>query len=189
VGETIGIRGPLGNPYPIEEMEGRNVLIVGGGFAFTTLRAMVKYIIEESNRHRFNNLTVVYGARSPGELIYKNELWEWEKRSDMNVCITVDEGDKNWQGHEGVVPSVLKKVDPVSLDTITLVCGPPIMIRYTLPVLLDLGFKPELIFLSLEMRMKCGIGKCGRCNIGHKYVCKDGPAFSLSELQKLPQEY
>lgn len=189
IGETIGLRGPLGNTYPIQQMEGHNVLIVGGGFAFTTLRATIKCILEENNRNRFRDLTVIYGARSPGELIYKKELWQWEKQSGLKTYITVDKGDKDWKRRVGFVPTILKEVAPSSKETIALVCGPPIMIKYTLPVLAELGFKPESIFLSLEMRMKCGIGKCGRCNIGHKYVCKDGPVFSYAELQKLPQEY
>jgi len=188
-GEIIGLRGPLGNTYPLQKMEGHNILIVGGGFAFTTLRAVIKYILEENNRKRFDDLTIIYGARTPGELIYKNELWEWEKRRDMTTYITVDRGDKDWKRREGFVPSVLKEVAPRSNETIALVCGPPIMIKFTLPVLDELGFIPESIFLSLEMRMKCGIGKCGRCNIGHKYVCKDGPVFSFRELQELPNEY
>ncbi|MBE0432223.1 FAD/NAD(P)-binding protein [candidate division WOR-3 bacterium] len=187
--ESIGIRGPLGNTYPLEKMEGRNVLIIGGGFAFTTLRAMIAYIIDEANRPRFKDLTVFYGARTPGELIYKTTLREWEKRSDMKTHITVDQAGGDWKRHVGVVPAVIKEVSPSANDTIALVCGPPIMIKYTLPVLAELGFKAESIFLSLEMRMKCGIGKCGRCNIGHKYVCKDGPVFSYAELQALPQEY
>jgi sulfhydrogenase subunit gamma (sulfur reductase) len=188
-GDTIGIRGPLGNTYPIHDMEKHNVLIIGGGFAFTTLRATVKYILDVDNRSRFSDLTVIYGARSPGELIYKNELWIWEKQKDMKTFITVDKGDKDWKGREGFVPTVLKEIAPSSKETIALVCGPPIMIKFTIPVLLDLGFAVESIFLSLEMRMKCGIGKCGRCNIGHKYVCRDGPVFPYAELQKLPREY
>lgn len=189
IGETIGLRGPLGNTYPIKEMEGNNVLIVGGGFAFTTLRSTIKYILDERNRSRFKDLTVIYGARCPGELIYKNELREWEDRKDMKTFITVDKGDKDWKRYEGFVPTVLKEVAPSSKKTIALVCGPPIMLKFTLPVMDKLGFQPETIFLSLEMRMKCGIGKCGRCNIGHKYVCKDGPVFSYEDLQNLPQEY
>lgn len=189
IGEIIGLRGPLGNTYPIKDMEGNNILIVGGGFAFTTLRATIKYILDECNRDRFRDLTVIYGARNPGELIYKKELWEWEDRKDMKTFITVDKGDKNWKRYEGFIPTILKKIAPCSKDTIALVCGPPIMIKFTLPIMNELGFKPETIFLSLEMRMKCGIGKCGRCNIGHKYVCKDGPVFSYADLQNLPQEY
>ncbi len=225
IGETIGIRGPLGNTYPIQDMEGHNVLIIGGGFAFTTLRSTIKYILEKRNRGSFKDLTVIYGARNPGELIYKDELWQWEKQSGMKTYITVDKGDKNWNPltlpsprcpppyppptsgggqrrgyyvgeglkeggrYEGFVPTILKEVAPSPKDTIALICGPPIMIKFTLPILTNLGFVPESIFLSLEMRMKCGIGKCGRCNIGHKYVCKDGPVFAYAELQRLPNEY
>lgn len=189
IGETIGLRGPLGNTYPMKGMEDKNVLIVGGGFAFTTLRATIKYILDERNRSRFKDLNVIYGARCPGELIYKNELREWEDRKDMKTFITVDKGDKDWKRYEGFVPTVLKEVAPSSKKTIALVCGPSIMLKFTLPVMDELGFQPETIFMSLEMRMKCGIGKCGRCNIGHKYVCKDGPVFSYADLQNLPQEY
>jgi sulfhydrogenase subunit gamma (sulfur reductase) len=188
-GDIIGVRGPLGNTYPMKDMEGKNVLIVGGGFAFTTLRSTIKYILEDVHRNKFKDLTVIYGARNSGELIYKKELWEWEKRKDMKTYITIDNEEKNWTRHVGFVPTVLREVAPSSKQTIALVCGPPIMIKFTLPVLIDLGFTLESIFLSLEMRMKCGIGKCGRCNIGHKYVCKDGPVFSYAELQNLPQEY
>lgn len=189
VGDTIGLRGPFGNTYPLDLMEGKNVLIVGGGFAFTTLRATAKYILESSNRKRFKDLTIIYGARSPGELIYKPELWEWEKMDALKIHITVDKGDKDWKRREGFVPTILKEVAPSSDSTVALVCGPPVMIKFTLPVLLELGFPPDHIFLSLEMRMKCGIGKCGRCNIGHMYVCKDGPVFSYAQLSELPQEY
>lgn len=189
VGEIIGLRGPLGNTYPMDIMEKKNVLIVSGGFAFTTLRSTINYITDSSNRNRFDDIVVIYGARSPGELLYKNELWQWEKQDDLEIFVTVDKGDKNWTRREGFVPTVLKEVAPSSNNTIALVCGPPIMIKFTLPVLKDLGFTSESIFLSLEMRMKCGIGKCGRCNIGHKYVCRDGPVFSYAELQGLPNEY
>jgi sulfhydrogenase subunit gamma (sulfur reductase) len=189
VGEIIGLRGPLGNTYPMDIMEKKNVLIVGGGFAFTTLRSTINYITDSSNRERFDDIIVIYGARSPGELLYKGELWQWEKQDNLEIFVTVDKGDKNWTRREGFVPTVLKEVAPSSNNTIALVCGPPIMIKFTLPVLKDLGFTSESIFLSLEMRMKCGIGKCGRCNIGHKYVCKDGPVFSYAELQGLPDEY
>ncbi|MGB3342082.1 MAG: FAD/NAD(P)-binding protein [bacterium] len=189
VGEIIGLRGPLGNTYPMDIMEKKNVLIVGGGFAFTTLRSTINYITDSSNRERFDDIIVIYGARSPGELLYKDELWQWEKQDNLEIFVTVDKGDKNWTRREGFVPTVLKEVAPSSNNTIALVCGPPIMIKFTLPVLKDLGFTSESIFLSLEMRMKCGIGKCGRCNIGYKYVCKDGPVFSYAELQGLPDEY
>lgn len=188
-GDMISIRGPYGNGFPMKDFEGSNLVIVGGGFALTTLRSLTNYILHEKNRDRFKDITVLYGARSPGELIYKSELEQWEQRDDINIHLTVDKGDENWKGRVGLVPNVLKELAPSSKDGVALVCGPFIMVKYTIPPLLDLGFSPERIFTSLEMRMKCGIGKCGRCNIGSKYVCKDGPVFTYKELQGLPNEY
>lgn len=189
VADRIGVRGPLGNSFPMERMEGKNVVIVSGGFAFTTLRSTIQYILHKDNRAKFGALNLVYGARSPGELLYKDELKEWERRDDIETNITVDKGDENWKGREGFVPTVLEQVAPGSKDTIALVCGPPIMLKFTLPVLTKLGFGPGEIVTSLEMRMKCGIGLCGRCNIGPKYVCRDGPVFTYEQIQDLPAEF
>lgn len=188
-GEIIGVRGPLGNCFPIEEFEGKDIVIIGGGFAFTTLRSLTKYILYEGNRSRFGNITVIYGARSPGLLLYKDELKEWKVRSDLDLHLTVDRADNGWQERVGVVPNVIKEVTPSPENAYALVCGPPVMIKFTLPVLNELGFSPERILLSLEMRMKCGVGMCGRCNIGSKYICKDGPVFTLSQLNGLPVEF
>lgn len=189
-GDIIGVRGPLGNWYPWEEMEGKNVVVIGGGFAFTTLRSSIVYMLHSDNRNRFKDITVVYGARSPGLLLYREELAEWEKRDDINVHITVDAtDDPNWQYNVGFVPTITEQKITTSEDSYALVCGPPIMIKFTQPVLEKVGFTPEQIIMSLEMRMKCGIGICGRCNIGDKYVCKDGPVFSLAQLNELPKEY
>ncbi len=188
-GTLMGVRGPLGNSWPLEFLEGKNIVIVGGGFAFTTLRSLINYMIFEENRKRFGKITVVYGARSPGLLLYKDELEAWAKRGDIDLNVTVDKGDATWKGREGFVPTVCKEVAPSKEKAVTVICGPPIMIRFTLPVFFDLGFSKENIITSLEMRMKCGIGKCGRCNVGSMYVCKDGPVFSLAELDKLTKEY
>lgn len=189
-GDIMGIRGPLGNWYPWEEMEGKNVVIIGGGFAFTTLRSSIVYMLNPDNRPKFKDITVVYGARSPGMLLYRDELGEWEKRDDINMHITVDgTDDPNWKYNIGFVPTITEQKITSAEDAIALVCGPPIMIKFTQPVLEKLGFPPERIILSLEMRMKCGIGMCGRCNIGDQYVCKDGPVFSLAQLKDLPPEY
>jgi sulfhydrogenase subunit gamma (sulfur reductase) len=189
-GDIMGIRGPLGNRYPWEEMESKNVVIIGGGFAFTTLRSSIIYMLNPENRSRFKDITVVYGARSPGMLLYKDELAEWEKRDDINMHITVDgTDDPDWKYNVGFVPTITEQKITGADNAIAIVCGPPIMIKFTQPVLEKLGFPPERIILSLEMRMKCGIGICGRCNIGDKYVCKDGPVFSLAQLKNIPAEY
>lgn len=189
-GDVMGVRGPLGNWYPWERMEGKNVVIVGGGFAFTTLRSSIVYMLEPENRSRFENITVVYGARSPGMLLYKDELMAWEKRDDLDMHITVDAtDDPDWKYNVGFVPAVTEEKVTSAENAIAIVCGPPIMIRFTQPVLEKLGFPQENIILSLENRMKCGIGMCGRCNIGEKFVCKDGPVFSLAELRELPPDY
>jgi NAD(P)H-flavin reductase len=188
-GATMGIRGPYGNGFPMDQLEGSNIVIVAGGFAFTTLRSLTKYILHPDNRARFGKLTVIYGARSPGELIYKYDLAHWSELDDIELHVTVDAGDDEWTGLVGYVPTVLKDVSPSADNAVAVVCGPPVMIRFSLPVLADLGFRSERIINSLEMRMKCGIGKCGRCNIGEKYVCKDGPVFTLAELRQMPQEY
>jgi len=188
-GSTVGVRGPFGNGFPLDKLEGRNVVIVGGGFAFTTLRSLIKFLIHEANRDKFKNVTVIYGARDPGELIYKNDLESWRERGDINLNVTIDKAVPGWTGLVGFVPTVVKQVAPSSTNAVVLICGPPVMIKFTMPVIEGLGFTPENILLSLEMRMKCGVGKCGRCNIGDKFVCRDGPVFTYKELQMMPKEY
>ena len=189
-GYVMGVRGPLGNWYPWQEMEGKNVVIIGGGFAFTTLRSSIVYMLHPENRPKFKDITVVYGARSPGMLLYKNELAAWEQRDDIHMHITVDSSnDPAWKYNVGFVPAIVKQKITSADNAYAVVCGPPVMIKFTQPVLQELGFPPERIILSLEMRMKCGIGMCGRCNIGDKFVCKDGPVFSLAQLKELPPEY
>jgi NAD(P)H-flavin reductase len=184
-GETIGLRGPLGNHYPVERFKGRNVVLIGGGFAFTTLRSLAVYLL--ANRSDFGDITVIYGARRPGLLLYRDELAAWEKRGDVAVHLTIDQPAEGWDKAVGFVPDVTRKVGPSPKDAFAVVCGPPVMINYTLPVLEGLGFPGERIYTSLERRMKCGVGKCGRCNIGPKYVCTDGPVFSYAELAALPE--
>ncbi len=188
-GAIIGIRGPLGHPWPLEFLEGKNIVVVGGGFAFTTLRSLVNYMIYEENRRRFGKISIIYGARLPGLLCYKDELALWGKRDDLDLCVTVDKGNEAWEGREGFVPAICKDVAPCAENAVAVICGPPIMIKYTLPVFFNLNFSKENILTSLEMRMKCGIGKCGRCNVGSKYICNDGPVFSLAELDALPRDF
>jgi len=187
-GDAVGIRGPLGNGYPLETFKGKNLVLVGGGFGFSTLRSLTNFILHESNRKDYSDLTVIYGARRPGLLLYKKDLKAWKKQGDIRLHLTVDKGENGWQGHVGFVPDVTRSVAPSPKNAYAVVCGPPAMIRFTLPVLKELGFRDEQIYLSLEMRMKCGIGKCGRCNMGSKYICSDGPVFSQAELTGLTAE-
>jgi sulfhydrogenase subunit gamma (sulfur reductase) len=191
VGDVMGVRGPLGNSYPWQMLEGKNILIVGGGFAFTTLRSSIIYMLDPANRSKFGDITVVYGARTPGMLLYKDELVEWEKRDDIHMHITVDgTNDPNWKYNVGFVPPITEqKAPPGDANSYAIVCGPPIMIKFTQPVLEKLGYDHDHIILSLENRMKCGIGMCGRCGIGRELVCKDGPVFTLSQINRTPREY
>jgi len=190
-GDIMGIRGPLGNWYPWDVLEGKNVVIIGGGFAFTTLRSSIVYMLHPDNRKKFNDIHVIYGARTPGMLLYKDELADWEARDDINMHITVDgTDDPDWKYNIGFVPTITEQKAPQGdANTYAIVCGPPIMIKFTLPVLEKLGYAHDHIIMSLENRMKCGIGMCGRCNIGKELVCKDGPVFTLNELNKTPGEY
>ncbi len=189
-GETMGVRGPLGNWYPLDQMEEKNIVIVAGGFAFTTLRSTIVYLIDPVNRKRFKDITVIYGARTPGMLLYKEELAAWEARDDIKMHITVDgTDDPDWKYNVGFVPAITEKKAPSAENAYALVCGPPIMIKFTQPVLEKLGFHPDRIIMSLENRMKCGIGMCGRCSVGPEFVCKDGPVFTLAKLNTLPKEY
>lgn len=189
VGEVVGIRGPLGNGWPIEEMKGKDIVVIGGGFAFSTLRSLTEYILNDANRNNYGKLTVIYGNRDSGETLYKSDLEKWENRDDIDLVLTIDREEEGWTKKVGFVAPIVKEVAPSSKNAIAVVCGPPIMIKTTIAVLEELEFGDEQILNSLEMRMKCGVGKCGRCNIGNKYVCLDGPVFSLAELKKLPNEY
>jgi len=190
-GDIMGLRGPLGHPFPWKTLEGKNVVIIGGGFAFTTLRSSIITMLDPANRPKFKDIHVIYGARTPGMLLYKDELQAWAQRDDIHMNITVDgTDDPNWKFLKGFVPTITEKyAPPGSTDTYAIVCGPPIMIKFTQPVLDKLGYSHDNIIMSLENRMKCGIGICGRCNIGKDLVCKDGPVFTLSQLNAMPKEY
>jgi NAD(P)H-flavin reductase len=186
-GDEVGIRGPLGNSYPVEKFAGKNVVIVSGGFAFTTLRSLIIHLLE--HRSDYGDISVVYGAREPGLLLYRDEIQEWQKRDDIKIYLTIDTPAEGWDGYVGFVPTVLGEVKPSSTDAYLVMCGPPAMIKFTLPVIKGLDFPPEKVYTSIERRMKCGIGKCGRCNVGPYFVCRDGPVFTMAELESLPKEY
>ena len=190
-GDVMGIRGPMGNGFPLEQMTGKNILIIGGGFAFTTLRSMILTLMQPAVRDRYGTIHVVYGARNPGMLLYREELDMWNRQPEINMHITVDATDEpDWPHHTGFVPAVTGECAPENTgDDVAVVCGPPVMIKFTRPVLTDMRYQDKDILMSLENRMKCGIGMCGRCNIGKELVCKDGPVFNLAYLNETPGEF
>jgi len=188
-GDTMGVRGPYGNSFPIEEFFGRNLVFVAGGIALPPLRTLIWNCLDW--RDKFGDITIVYGARTEADLVYKRELQEWQDRGDVRLVKTVDPGGNGseWDGKVGFVPTILEEAAPGAENTIALVCGPPIMIKFTLPVLEKLGFTDEQVYTTLENRMKCGLGKCGRCNVGNVYVCKDGPVFTAKQVKAMPAEF
>jgi NAD(P)H-flavin reductase len=188
-GSIIGFRGPYGNIFPIDKWKGKSLLFIAGGIALPPMRCVIWNALDL--RENFKDITIIYGARTVKDLVYKHELQDWERRKDVKLITTVDPGGESpdWKGEIGFVPTIVEKIAPSSANTIAIVCGPPVMIKYTFPVLAKLGFSDENIFTTLENRMKCGFGKCGRCNVGKVYVCKDGPVFTLSQLKELPDEY
>lgn len=187
-GSEIGIRGPYGNNFPLEDIKGKNLLFIGGGIGMAPVRSLIQYVLD--NRKDYKDINILYGSRSPADLVYKSELEEWKNNPDIKLTLTVDRGDDEWKGNVGVVPKILEEVvKPTIENTKVITCGPPIMIKFTVQSLLKLGFAPKDIITTLEMKMQCGLGKCGRCNIGHIYVCKDGPVFTYEQLQDLPDEF
>lgn len=189
-GDTIGFRGPFGNSYPIKEWEGKNLVFVAGGIAMPPIRCAIQYCLE--NRDKYGKITIVYGARTYGDLVCRTELDEWTKYPNVDVLKTVDIApaeEIEWDGRVDFVPTVLKDSNVSGENAIALVVGPPIMIKLSLPILSENGFKDEDIFTSLENRMKCGLGKCGRCNCGSVYVCKEGPVFTQADIKNMPDDY
>jgi len=189
VGDIIGFRGPYGNDFPIEDFFGKNMVFVAGGIALPPVRSVIWNVLDL--RDKFEEVTIVYGARTVDDLVYKHELKEWEEQGDVNLVATVDPGGEteDWKGKIGFVPNVLEETAPKSENTIAVLCGPPIMIKFTLPVLKTLGFQEENVWTTLENRMKCGLGKCGRCNVGDIYVCKEGPVFTAAQVGKMPNDF
>ena len=187
-GAEVGIRGPLGQPYPLEDFHGREVLIVGGGVGLAPLRALLFALFEEMDRYK--KIIVRYGARTPSDLVYRDALSEaWGKGDALDLMVTVDKGDETWTGHEGVVTTILEEAKLTSDVTngVAVVCGPPIMMRFATLSLLELGYARKNIYLSMEKNMSCGVGKCGHCRLGPYYACKDGPVFSYDKIESLPK--
>ncbi|MCL2496020.1 MAG: FAD/NAD(P)-binding protein [Clostridiales bacterium] len=187
IGAKVGMRGPYGNSFPIETAKGRHMLFISGGIGLAPVRSFIRYTF--AHRADYGHIDIVYGARSVDDLVFKEDIFEhWPQEPDTALHITVDKGSPKWQGNVGFVPPYLEECAFSPQDRLAVLCGPPIMIDMCLKSLSKMGFADENIVTTLEMRMQCGIGKCGRCNIGSKYVCLDGPVFTLAELRELPQE-
>ena len=188
-GDSIGFRGPYGNAYPMDQWEGKDLVFVGGGIAMPPIRCAIWYALE--NREKYGKITIVYGARSVGDLVYRTDLAKWTEHPNVDVLQTVDPGGETpeWNGKIGFVPKILEEAQFDAKNAAALVVGPPIMIKFSLPVLAQAGMSDKDIYTSLENRMKCGVGKCGRCNCGPLYVCKEGPVFTQEQLKKLPDDF
>jgi NAD(P)H-flavin reductase len=184
-GDLLGVRGPYGNRFPIDEWKGKNLLFIGGGIGLAPIWSVLQTALR--TKGDYGKLSLLYGARSSKDIVYKQELEEI--RNDMTVHLSVDQEEDGWNEFVGFVPVNLLDKKPSPKNTIAITCGPPIMIKFTITNLAALGFKDEQIYTTVENKMKCGIGKCGRCNIGLHYACKDGPVYSWAELKTLPQEY
>lgn len=184
-GDEVGVRGPLGNSFPFEEVMGKDILYIGGGIGLPPLRSLIRSMFEK--RQDFGKITILYGARTPSDRTYKGELAQWAARDDIEFHETVDVGDESWSGNVGVVTTLLRKVKVDPVRTVAYTCGPPIMIKFVIEDLINLGFPGEHIVTTLERYMKCGVGKCRHCCIGHKYVCLDGPVFTYKQILDLTE--
>jgi sulfhydrogenase subunit gamma (sulfur reductase) len=187
VGDTIGIRGPFGNGFPLEDWIGKNIVFIGGGTGQPPIRGLMNTCLRR--RREFGKLTMIYGARTSADLVFKEEIQELLAGGEIEVRLSIDVAEKGWPHFVGFVPTNVMEVKPDPKNTIAVTCGPPIMIKFVVMNLEKLGFTDEQIYTTLEGKMKCGLGKCGRCNVGKIYICKDGPVFSWKALKSLPQEY
>jgi NAD(P)H-flavin reductase len=185
-GDKVGLRAPLGNFFPYEAWKGKDVFFVGGGIGMAPIRSIMLHLLD--NARDYGKISLLYGARSPLDMAYGYELDEWLNSGKLDATLTIDAPFEGWKHKVGLIPNVLLELAPTPRNCVAVLCGPPIMIKFTLQALQKLAFPDERIFTTLEKRMKCGVGICGRCNIGHKYVCVDGPVFSLAELKELPDE-
>ncbi len=183
---SLGVRGPYGNGFPVDEWKGKNILCIGGGIGQAPLRSLIDYVID--NKADYGKLDVIYGARTTKDLCFEEELYAMEKLDGVDVHLSIDVEEEGWDRFVGFVPTHVGHLKPDPGNTIAITSGPPIMIKFVIQELEKLGFAPHQIYTTLEMRMKCGIGKCGRCNIGNLYVCKDGPVFSWELLKELKGE-
>ena len=184
-GTRVGIRGPFGNGFPVEKMRGQDLLIAPAGLGMAPLRSLIKQVLEE--RDSFGRVIILYGARDPSQLLFKDELAQWEARDDVELHVTVDRASEGWTGNVGVITTLFPKITLNPRSTVAVTVGPPVVYRFILMELLSKGLQDGRIYLSLERRMKCGLGKCGHCQINGAYVCQEGPVFSYARLKELPE--
>ena len=184
-GDVVGLRGPFGNWFPFERARGKDLIFVGGGIGLPPLRSLINYVLD--NRSDYGRVTVLYGARTPDDRVYKDELAGWSRSQDLTLVETVDRGDERWTGHVGVVTTLLKGMKVDASSTLAFTCGPPVMLTFVVAELIGLGLSPSNIVTTLERYMKCGVGKCGHCCVGHHYICVDGPVYNFDQIQKLSE--
>ncbi len=184
-GAYVGIRGPFGHGFPIAQMRGKDMLFAPGGLGLAPLRSLINQVLDE--RGSFGRVMILYGAKRPAELLFREELDEWAARDDVEFHCTVDRGDETWSGHVGVITTLFPRVSVDPRNTIAVTCGPPIMYRFVLMELLGKGIAENNIYLSLERRMKCGVGKCGHCQINGLYCCQEGPVFTYAQIKNVPE--
>jgi sulfhydrogenase subunit gamma (sulfur reductase) len=184
-GATLGIRGPFGHSFPIAQMKGKDVLFAAGGLGLAPLRSLINEVLD--NRGSFGRVIILYGTKQPSEILFKDELLQWAERDDVEFHMTVDRGDDKWAGNVGVITKLFPKITINPRNTVAATCGPPIMYRFVLMELLGKGIPETQIYLSLERRMKCGVGKCGHCQINGYYCCQDGPVFRYADIKGLEE--
>ena len=194
VGDKIGIRGPFGTGFNIKELEGKNLLFVAGGLGLPPMRSLINYVVDKKNRDKFKEITILYGCKQPCEVMFLDEVNKWEKEKNVECKLTVDQCEKDecWIGEVGLITTLFPKINfnkSASKNTVAIVVGPPIMYKFVIKCLKDLEFPDENILVSLERRMKCGVGKCGHCQINGVYVCKEGPVFKYSQIKELPEAF
>lgn len=189
IADVVGFRGPFGNYFPMEKFQGKNLLFIAGGIGLPPIRCVIWECLDA--RERYKDITILYGARTVQDLVYKREIAHWDERPDVRMIKTVDPGGESegWNGKIGFVPTVLSEASPSPDNTIALICGPPIMIKYTLEALHKLGFTDDQVYTTLENKMKCGLGKCGRCNIGDLYICKEGPVYTAAQVKGMYPDF
>lgn len=184
-GATIGLRGPFGHGFQVDKMRGKDILFAPGGLGLAPARSLINQVLDE--RGSFGRVIILYGARNPSELLFKDELETWSARSDVEFHVTVDRPDPTWTGNVGVITTLFKKVHVNPRNTVAVTVGPPIMYRFVLMELLGKGIPETQIWMSLERRMKCGVGKCGHCQINNLYCCQQGPAFTYAQIKGIEE--